>query len=150
MKELELTTIKAITDRFCVELKNKLTANNTNASNDLKNSIRGIVQQNGKYIVISIELNEYWKFIEYGTKPHWPPPSAIKRWISVKPVLPKPLSSGKLPTENQLAYLIGRKISKVGTKPQPFLKPTLTDFELVKKVYDEVTNLLNKKIEEIL
>lgn len=147
---LDLTTIQDITNRFCVELKNKLTANNTNASNELKNSIRGIVQQNGKYIVVAIDIEDYWRFIEYGTKPHFPPINAIKKWISVKPVLPKPLPSGKLPTANQLSYLIARKISKVGTKPQPFLKPTLTDFELVKKVYDEVCNLLNKKIEEIL
>lgn len=149
MDRLDLTTIQDIADRFCVELKNKLTANGTNASNDLKNSIRGIVQQNGKYIVISIEMNDYWRYIEYGTKPHFPPVSAIKRWISVKPVLPRPLPSGKLPTENQLSYLIARKISKVGTKPQPFLKPTLTDFDLIGKVYNEVTDLINKQIKDL-
>lgn len=151
MEKLNLTTIEDITNDFCQELKNKLTANGTNASGDLKNSIRGLVSQNGKYITISIQLEDYWRFIEYGRKAgKFPPPSAIKKWISVKPVLPKPLPSGKLPTANQLSYLIARKISKQGTKPQPFLKPTLTNFELVKKVYDEVSNLLNKKIEEIL
>lgn len=149
MEKLELTTIKAITDDFVVELKNKLTANGTNASNELKNSIRGIVQQNGKYIVVAIELNDYWKFIEYGTKPHFPPLSAIKKWISVKPVLPRPLPSGKLPTANQLSYLIARKISKVGTKPQPFLKPTIADFDLIGKVYNEVTDLINKQLKDL-
>ena len=150
MEKLELTTIKKITDDFVVELKNKLTTNDSNASGDLVNSIRGVVKQNGKYIVISIQLNEYWKFIENGTKPHWPPISVIKRWISVKPVLPRPTKSGKLPTDNQLAYLIGRKISKVGTKAKPFLKPTITDFDLVGKVYDEVLKIINKEIEEDL
>lgn len=150
MEKLDLTTIQDITNNFVVELKNKLKANDSYASGNLVNSIRGVVKQNGKYIVISIQLEDYWKYIENGTKPHWPPVDAIKKWISVKPILPRPLKSGKLPTDNQLAYLIGRKISKVGTKAKPFLKPTITDFDLVGKVYDEITKLINKEIEEDL
>lgn len=150
MNKLDLTTIQDITNTFCNELKNTLKDNNTNSSNKLSNSIKGLVKQNGKYIVISISLEDYWKYIENGTKPHFPPIDSIKKWISVKPVLPRPLKNGKLPTTNQLAYLIGRKISKVGTKAQPFLKPTLTSFDLVGKVYDEVVKLINKQIEEDL
>jgi hypothetical protein len=149
MDKLDLTTIQDITNDFVVELKNKLKANDSYASGDLVNSIRGVVKQNGKYVVISIQLEDYWKYIENGTKPHWPPVDAIKKWISVKPILPRPLKSGKLPTDNQLAYLIGRKISKVGTKAKPFLKPTITDFDLINKVYNEVVNLLNKQLEDL-
>lgn len=149
MDKLELTTLEEITDNFCQELKNKLDSNKTTASGDLKNSIRGLVQQNGKYITISIQLDDYWKYVEYGTRPHFPPINAIKKWISVKPVLPRPLKTGKLPTANQLSYLIARKISKVGTKPQPFLKPTITDFDLIGKVYNEVTELINKQIKDL-
>ena len=149
MEKLELTTIQDITNDFVVELKNKLKANDSYASGDLVNSIRGIVKQNGKYVVISIQLEDYWKYIENGTKPHFPPVDAIKNWISVKPVLPRPLKSGKLPTDNQLAFLIARKISKVGIKPKPFLKPTITDFDLINKVYNEVVNLLNKQLEDL-
>ena len=65
---------------------------------------------------VDISLLEYWKYIESGTRPHWPPVSAIREWIRVKPVIPRPLANGKLPTESQLAFLIGRKISRVGTK----------------------------------
>lgn len=149
MEKLELTTIKKITDDFVVELKNKLTANKTNASGTLSNSIKGIVKQNGKYIVISIQLEDYWQYVENGRKAgKYPPLSAIRKWISVKPILPRPLKSGKLPTDNQLAYLIGRKISKVGTKAKPFLKPTITDFDLINKVYNEVLTLINKQITE--
>ena len=150
MEKLELTTIQDITNDFVVELKNKLKANDSYASGDLVNSIRGIVKQNGKYVVISIQLEDYWQYVENGRKAgKYPPINAIKNWISVKPVLPRPLKSGKLPTDNQLAYLIGRKISKVGTKEKPFLKPTITDFDLVGKIYDEVTNLLNKQLEDL-
>lgn len=149
MDKLDLTTIQDITNDFVVELKNKLTANDSNASGNLAKSIRGIVKQNGKYIVISIQLEDYWKYIENGTKPHFPPVDAIKKWISVKPILPRPLKSGKLPTQNQLAFLIARKISRVGTKAKPFLKPTITDFDLINKVYNEVVDLLNKQLEDL-
>lgn len=149
MDKLDLTTIKDITDSFVNELKAKLESNGTNASGDLSKSIKGIVKFDGKYVTVSIRLNEYWKYIENGTKPHFPPVDAIKKWISVKPVLPRPLKSGKLPTDNQLAYLIGRKISKVGTKAKPFLKPTITDFDLINKVYNEVVDLLNKQLEDL-
>ena len=150
MEKLELTTIQDITNDFVVELKNRLTANKTNASGTLSNSIRGIVKQNGKYIVISIQLEDYYQFVENGRKAgKYPPINAIKNWISVKPVLPRPLKSGKLPTQNQLAFLIARKISKVGIKPKPFLKPTITDFDLINKVYNEVVDLLNKQLEDL-
>lgn len=150
MKELELTTIQDITNDFVVELKNRLTANKTNASGTLSNSIRGIVKQNGKYIVISIQLEDYWQYVENGRKAgKYPPINAIKKWISVKPVFPRPLKSGKLPTANQLAFLIARKISKFGIKPKPFLKPTINDFDLINKVYNEVVNLLNKQLEDL-
>lgn len=150
MDKLDLTTIQDITNNFVVELKNKLTANGSNASATLANSIRGIVKQNGKYILISIQLEDYWQYVENGRRAgKYPPINAIKKWISVKPVLPRPLKSGKLPTTNQLAFLIARKISKVGIKPKPFLKPTITDFDLINKVYNEVVNLLNKKLEDL-
>jgi hypothetical protein len=150
MEKLELTTIKKITDDFVVELKNKLTANGSNSSGNFAKSIRGIVKQNGKYVVISIQLEDYWQYVENGRKAgKYPPINAIKNWISVKPVLPRPLKSGKLPTANQLAFLIARKISKVGIKPKPFLKPTITDFDLINKVYNEVVNLLNKQLEDL-
>jgi len=145
---MELTTIQDITNDFCTELRNRLSNNNTDASGKLSKSIKGIVKQSGKWVTISIQMEDYWKYIENGTKPHFPPIDAIKKWISVKPVLPRPLKNGKLPTTNQLAYLIGRKIAKKGTLPQPFLKPTLTDFDLVGKVYNEVVNLINKQITE--
>ena len=65
---------------------------------------------------VDISLLNYWKYIESGTRPHWPPVSAIREWIKVKPVIPRPMANGKLPTESQLAFLIGRKISRVGTE----------------------------------
>ena len=57
----------------------------------------------------------------------FPPVSAIERWIEVKPVLPRPMSNGKLPTNKQLAYLIGRKIAIEGISPKPLLQRSVDD-----------------------
>lgn len=148
MDKLDLTTIKDITDSFVNELKAKLESNGTNASGELSKSINGIVKFDGKYLIVSIRLNEYWKYIEYGTNPHFPPVDKIREWIRVKPVLPRPLANGKLPTENQLAFLIGRKISKFGTKPKPFVYNTMENFNLIGKVYNATLELITKQLEQ--
>lgn len=124
-------------------MRAKLDYNKTNASHELSNSIEYIVESDGHAVDVYIELSEYWKYVEYGTDAHWPPVSKIEEWIKVKPVLPQimPLTyhwytNGRkrgapktilnsrtvqhLPSVKELAFLISRKISKDGTKAQPF------------------------------
>ena len=148
MKDLDLTTIQDIINQFVLTLRETIAKNGSNASGALSKSITGKVKQNGKWLEVSISLEDYWKYIEYGTRPHFPPVDKIREWIRVKPVLPRPLASGKLPTENQLAYLIGRKISKFGTKPKPFLNNTKEEFDLVGKVYNGTLELITKQLEQ--
>ncbi len=145
---MELTTIQNIINEFTDTLKSVISSNGSNASGTLSKSITGIVKMNDKYLTVSISLEDYWKYIEYGTNPHFPPVDKIREWIRVKPVLPRPLASGKLPTENQLAFLIGRKISKFGTKPKPFLNNTKEEFDLVGKVYNATLELITKQLEQ--
>lgn len=151
MVEIDLTDIQGLINNFVLAIKDKINRNGTNASGKLSKSIKGIVKKNGKWIEISVSLEDYWKYIEYGTRPHFPPINAIKQWIKVKPILPRPLPNGKLPTTDQLAFLIGRKISKVGTKPQPFLQKTISEFNLIDKIYDllseEIEQQINKQIQ---
>ena len=86
------------------------------ASGRLADSLTYKVDMGANVYAVDISLLDYWKYIESGTRPHWPPVSAIREWIKVKPVIPRPMANGKLPTESQLAFLIGRKISRVGTE----------------------------------
>ena len=65
---------------------------------------------------ITMTLQDYWKYVEDDTKPHFPPVSKILEWVEIKPVIPRPLASGKIPSPKQLAFLIGRAISEYGTK----------------------------------
>lgn len=69
---------------------------------------------------VVMDLNSYWKYLENGTAPHWPPREAILNWIRIKPVLPYPDSLGRRPSENQLAYLISRAMA--GFSPNPNIK----------------------------
>ena len=144
---MNLTSINQIASNFLAVYKQQLQKNKTTGS--LADTASYMTKFNGRYLTISLNLQDYWKYVEDGTRPHFPPIEDILQWIKVKPVLPRK-RKGKLPTQKQLAYLISRKISKVGTKPQPFLKNTLSSFDLVGKIYDEVTELINKQlIEEI-
>ena len=73
-----------------------------------------IVETDGFEVVL--RLQDYWKWVENDTRPHWPPHAPIDEWIQIKPVVPRPMKNGKLPTPAQLSFLIRRKIARVGTK----------------------------------
>ena len=120
--------------------KGKLQREDKIASGDLINSVKThIVGDDGTGYEVTMDLAYYWKFIEGGSKgtekspagavypAHWPPVNALLNWIQVKPVIPRPLANGKLPTPNQLAYLIGRKIHNEGIAPVPALAETLEE-----------------------
>ena len=72
------------------------------ASGRLADSLTYKVDMGANVYAVDISLLDYWKYIESGTRPHWPPVSAIREWIKVKPVIPRPMANGKLPTESQL------------------------------------------------
>lgn len=116
---------------------------NSNASYNLYDSMETIVQILDDRFVVSVQLANYWKYVNAGTPPHWPKVDAIKQWIEIKPVLPRPMTitrrwytNGRrkgapktilnerqvtvTPTVDQLAYLIGRKISIKGTEGTQF------------------------------
>ena len=95
--------------------KGKLTADGHKATGKLIGSVQASVKIGATQYIGELRLEDYWKYIEYGTKPHWPPPNAILKWIQAKPILPRAIN-GITPSNNQLAYLIGRKISQTGTK----------------------------------
>lgn len=97
------------------------------ASGALAESMRTIrveVEAGGQTISIVADLEEYWKYLEHGTAPHWPPIDAIRRWIEIKPVIPRPGPDGRIPTPSQLAFLISRKIAEVGTPATNLLQTT--------------------------
>lgn len=103
------------------------------ASGNLINSVKTVINMDGQTIEASLSLDKVWDYVEHGSKPegeyprHWPPVDAIKNWIRIKPVLPYPDKNGKLPTTDQLAYLIGRKIHNKGIKGYHYLQQSIDE-----------------------
>lgn len=70
---------------------------------------------------------KYGKYVEFGTRPHFPPVRPIERWAQTK--------LGK----SGIGFQIARKISRVGTKAQPYVKPAFEgSIDFVTKEFDKV------------
>lgn len=121
------------------------------ASGELLNSCEYRIITGGTEVSVVLDLANYWKYVEYGRKAgKWPPIDKIRDWIKVKPVLPTEmtLKNGKkrLPTENQLAYLIARKIGTEGIEPKHLLRDTL---EVINAQYEaRIEEALGKDVDE--
>lgn len=108
--------------------KRKLTDKEINASYKLLNSVETVVRRNDDEFTVTINLEDYWIYVENGRGPgKFPPIDKILEWIRVKPVIPYSDSRGRLPTEEQLAFLIARKIAEQGTEGRKVLYETVEE-----------------------
>ncbi|MCD8080774.1 MAG: hypothetical protein LUF04_10325 [Bacteroides sp.] len=116
----------------------------------------GIKEDGGEKIAYLL-LRDYWKYIESGRKAgSFPPVSAMEEWIKKRNIVPQPftLPNGKqkIPTNNQLAFLIGRKIAKEGIKMHPFLYETINEHQsalltsLLEALTEQVIEEINKEL----
>ena len=130
---IEFKNVQAVLEELGKAIKlryqENLIESDRKASYNLIESIQYHTVINGTEFAIDLEMADYWKYVEDDTRPHWPPVDKILEWVRIKPVLPNPDSSGKLPTEKQLAFLISRKISEVGTTGSHDLERTLQEIE---------------------
>lgn len=108
------------------------------ATGTLLDSVTAIVDVQGEVYEVKLQLADYWKYVEEGTAPHWPPRKAILDWIKAKPVIPRPDSKGRIPSQESLAFLISRKIARVGTEGSHDLQKTL---DAIMPVWDEKLRL---------
>lgn len=133
---------KAIAEQY---KKNLIRDGRPTTDNKLIKSIKTRVVAKGNEYVVQMSLEEYWKYIEYGTKGRltgnfgrkFPPLPEILHWIEVKPSLPRPANINEW---NRMAYLIGRKIRDFGTQG----RADLTEAEM------EVTEQWRQRIEDAL
>ena len=146
---MEFTNVIKFLNDFGNELADKYQRNLVNDdaidTSKLLNSIRYIFKNNNTSFEISMEMTEYWKYVESGRKSgKFPPISAIREWVKIKPVMPRPYN-GKLPTENQLAFLISRSIAKKGIRPKPIFKNSIDD--LMQYLEDGLEDAFTKDVE---
>lgn len=99
--------------------------------NTLASTITVEVEKNGTRYAVYLNLQEYWKYVESGTRPHWAPIAPLLHWVEVKPLLPRP-EIEHLPRPQQLkrmAYAVRWKIAQEGTKGTHDLKETTDTLE---------------------
>lgn len=148
---MDFENLIRVLDEYARDLKElyqyNLNYDNAVASGELINSVRYLFQHNGSRYEVSLQLSDYWKYVEYGRRSgKFPPVDKILNWIRVKPVLPRPYN-GKLPTEQQLAFLISRKIAREGTKARNILELTLE--ELNEEYDDKISEALTLDLSDI-
>lgn len=96
------------------------------ASGKLIQNLKTYVKAKGVKYEVGLYLMDYWKYVEEGRRPgKFPPPDKILEWIKIKPVLPDPDKDGRIPTPEQLSFLIGRKIADSGITAGHQLKETV-------------------------
>lgn len=148
---MEFTNLEKTLQEYIEEVANlykkKLHSDNKIATGDLINSVKAKFEILGDLYVCELELEDYYKYVENGSRPHWPPPEVIKKWIKDKPVIPREMH-GITPTTDQLAFLISRKISRVGIRAG--LQLTETIEELNAKWISIIEDALQKDIEEYI
>lgn len=71
---------KAAAERY----KQQLAENDTVASGDLQKSIHHAITIGEQTIDVEIIAAEHWQYPEFGTRPHWAPIDALKKWVRDK------------------------------------------------------------------
>ena len=100
-----------VVDLYRSNLKNS----GHSATGRLSSTASFTVETSSGDLSVTIHLEDYYRYVEEGRRPgSFPPIDEILSWIQAKHIMPRE-NSGKLPTEYQLAYLIGRKIAEQGT-----------------------------------
>ena len=116
------------------------------ASRKLIDSVTARVEggDGGTYDVV-LYLENYWKYIEDGTRPHRPPYSKILEWVRVKPVIPRPDENGRIPKPESIAWAITKKIERDGTDGSHDLERSIDD--LFPVFYPRILQALTEDIE---
>lgn len=144
---MEVTNeIKEICGQLLERYKKAVEDSGHVASGSLVNTASYNVEFNGVWLEVSFNLQEHWKYLENGTRPHFPPIDAIEQWITVKRIVPRSYN-GKVPTTRQLAFLIARGISENGTKATKLLQKTIDSADdIVAQILNELGNQLQEEI----
>lgn len=146
-KDIQLIEVQRVLSEYKVRfnelIKKKIQDEDLIATGQLLASIHTEIDPGDGYVYkVVLNSREYIKYLESGTKPHWPPSDAILKWVKDKKLPTAEYTGDKsLPTEKQLAYLVSRKISEVGTEAKPIIAET------VEQLNEQYIPLLVKALE---
>lgn len=121
--------------------RNKLNEDDHVATHNLMDHITYVINQGRGDIEVDLRLADYWKYVENGTKPHYPPIKPILDWVKVKFKGAPPNAKtydGPLPSvetlESQFAHAVQHSIGVKGTKGTHDLQETLQE---VNRMYEQ-------------
>ncbi len=146
-EELDIKAIERVAEDFINAYREQVRSSGHLASGRLNESLSSRVWVTEDSVTVTIDGEAYAKYLNTGTRPHFPPVSAILEWIRVKPVLPRPMANGKLPTEKQLAFMICNHIEREGTPETHILEDALKNSDFVNKLKQTIQNELGRQIE---
>ncbi len=149
-KEIEQILYQVAMD-VAMDYQAELNALNVSATGNLQNVDFEVEISGGTYRIALI-LEDYWKFVEKGRLPgSFPNIGQLQQWIQIRQILPRPMANGKLPTEKQLVYMIGKSIKERGIQPKPALANALQkNNNMLTKVKEAVGKSLDKEIKQML
>ena len=102
--------------------------NNMPTYYELKDKIKFVMNVNGNFYEIIFNAPAYWKYANDGRPPgKMPPVNVIADWVKRRNITPYALKNGKLPTTDQLAFMIAKKIGRDGTTGIHFLEKSIDE-----------------------
>lgn len=146
---IELDKIQLIANQIVELYRKQLESKGIPASGVLGNTASVEVEMNGTKLVVSLNLEHYWRYVEYGRRSgKMPPIDNIEEWIRVKPVVPD-ARNGKVPSSRSLAYLIARKIGREGIQGRRPLEATVYS-DGFESVMDAIKAEIAKQLKQTL
>lgn len=162
MELLNFDNLTAVLEEYAQEVRNtyqdKLITNDRISSGKLLNSVEYTVTKGDTEYVVSLTLEKYWKYLEYGVQgknnttspyknPGWGAYPHILEWVKVKPVIPRP-TKGRIPTPEGLAGAITASIVKNGIEPGGEMKDAID--EVNARYKDKMVIALRKDTQNII
>lgn len=125
------------------ELKRELKKPNSKLNDSI--SGRKITGKDG----FKISMNDYGLNVNQGRSAgRFPDTAKLKDWIDRNGIKPKRQKDGRMPTINQLAFLIGRSISQRGIRPTRFIDIVIDKVE--PKMTLDIANAYLRDLNEAL
>ena len=126
IEDLNTTDIRNICQQIADVYRNKMNNAGYDPNGELM-KFTWVTELNGNLFELYFNLPDYFDYAENGRRPgKFPPPDAILKWIQFKQLVPR-THNGRVPTTNQLVYLISKKIAEKGTQGKHLLQQTIDE-----------------------
>lgn len=153
----EFTNIERVLQKYSDAIIASLESKGIKRTSNLSQSLEVSKDVQPLKTIFEVLANEYWYYIDQGrgkTENGEPPgevKEAIKRWIRREGIKAEE-RNGRTPTEDQLAFLITRKIHREGFPGRDFVSGPTAEIESeLDKAFEEDTNIFFSKFaEEVL